>query len=279
MEIANVEQAQAWDGREGDQWTEQADRYEAGSARIMEHLHLAKVVRATDAVLDIGCGTGLATLEAARVATAGDALGIDLSSRMLAYAAQRAAAEGVTNVRYQRADAQVHPFEPESVDALISGFGVMFFGDPAAAWANLARALRPGGQVAVMAWRRLEENEWLMSIRGALALGRELGFPPPDAPTPFSLAAPDRVHRLFGDAGLLDVELTPVDEPMVAGRDADHAYEFISGIGIVEGLLEGVDDAGRAEGLANLRRLLKEAETSEGVLLPTASWLITATRS
>ena len=279
MSIANLEQAEAWDGHEGDQWTDNADRYEGASWRIVAPLMRADRFDPSDRVLDIGCGTGLTTLEAARLASDGHATGVDLSSRMLGFARDRAAAEGVANVSYVQADAQVHPFGAGAADVLISSFGAMFFNDPAAAWANLAGALRPGGRVALLTWRDLPSNEWLMGIRHALALGRELGFPPPDAPTPFSLADPDRVQRILGGAGFTDIELEPVDEPMEAGRDADHAYEFISQVGIVEGLLDGVDEGGRAEGLCNLRDLLKSHESEDGVLLPTAAWLITARRA
>ena len=194
MAIANTEQAQAWDGHEGDQWTEHADRYEGASWRIVAPLMRPDRFEASDRVLDVGCGTGLTTLDAARLATDGHATGVDLSSRMLGFARERAAAEGVANVTYLQADAQVHPFPAAGADVLISSFGVMFFGDPAAAWSNLAGALRPGGRLAVLAWRDLPSNDWLLGIRQALALGRELGFPPPDAPTPFSLADPDRVR-------------------------------------------------------------------------------------
>ena len=279
MAIANTEQAEAWDGHEGDQWTENADRYEGASWRVVAPLMRPDRFEPADRVLDVGCGTGLTTLDAARLVSDGHATGVDLSNRMLGFARDRAATEGVANVTFVQADAQVHPFEPASADVLISSFGAMFFNDPDAAWANLATALRPGGRMAVLAWRELQENEWLMGIRQALALGRELGFPPPDAPTPFSLADPDRVRRILGGAGFTDIELEPIDEPMEVGRDADDAYEFVSQIGIVEGLLDGIDEAGRAEGLANLRDLIKAHESAQGVLLPTAAWLIKATRA
>ena len=230
-------------------------------------------------MLDIGCGTGRSAIEAARLASEGSVLGIDLSSQMLAYAREQAAAEGVTNVTFVQGDAQVHPFEPGAADVAISDSGAMFFGDPVAAFTNIAGGLRPGGRLALLAWRELQDNEWLTTIRGALALGRELGTPPPDAPTPFSLADPDRVQARLTAAGFGEIQLEPVDEPMELGTDADEAFAFFKDSGIVRGLLDGVDDAGRAEGLDNLHAAFKEAETSEGVLLGSSAWLITATRA
>ena len=137
---------------------------------------------------------------------------------------------------------------------------------------------RSGG-LALFAWRELERNEWLTTIRGALALGRELGTPPPDAPTPFSLADPDRVRARLTAAGFSGIDLEPVDEPIEMGPDADEAFAFFERSGIVRGLLDGVDDAGRAQGLDNLRAAFKEAETAEGVLLGSSAWLITASRA
>ena len=160
----------------------------------------------------------------------------------------------------------------------MSHFGAMFFGDPIAAFANIARGLRPGGRLVLLAWRELERNDWIMTFRRALALGRELPTPPPDAPTPFSLADPDRVRERLSSAGFRDIELDAVDEPMEAGVDADDAYAFFSTVGIVNGLLHDVDDAARAQGLDQLRAAFKEAETADGVLLGTSAWLITAIR-
>jgi SAM-dependent methyltransferase len=278
MDIANVEAFEAWDGHEGEHWTEHADRYERSSWRHRPHLVNPSIIGTADRVLDIGCGTGRPTIEAAQLAIEGSALGLDLSSPMLVQARERAADEGVGNVTFVQGDAQVHAFEPDAADVAISHFGAMFFGDPVAAFTNIGRALRPGGRLALLGWREIERNEWLSTIRGALALGRELGTPPPDAPTPFSLADPARVQARLTAAGFRDVELTPVDERVEMGRDADDAFSFFQHAGIVTGLLDGVDEAGRAQGLDNLRAAFKEAETSEGVLLGSSAWLITATR-
>ncbi len=278
MEIANQEMFEAWDGEEGDDWTDHAARYERSGRRHLPHLVNPSIVGASDRVIDIGCGTGRSTIEAALLTSEGSALGIDLSSRMLGKAREQAAAEGVSNVSFVQGDAQVHPFDPERADVAISDTGCMFFGDPVAAFANIGRGLRLGGRLALLAWRELDQNEWLMTVRGALALGRTLPTPPPDAPTPFSLADPERVTARLTAAGFEDIQLDPVDEPMEMGTDAEDAFEFFKGTGVVRGLLEGVDEAGRAQALDDLHTAFKQAETADGVLLGSAAWLITATR-
>ncbi|MET0902412.1 MAG: methyltransferase domain-containing protein [Acidimicrobiales bacterium] len=279
MEIANVEMFEAWNGQEGDDWTANAARYEGSGRRHRPHLINPSIIGAGDRVLDIGCGTGRSAIEAAKLATDGSTLGIDLSAQMLAFAREQAAAEGVTNVTFVQGDAQVQPFEPGALDVAISDSGVMFFADPIAAFANIGEGLRAGGRLALIVWRELQENAWLTTIRSALALGRELGTPPPDAPTPFSMADPDRVQARLTAAGFSEIQLEPIDEPMEMGADADESFAFFKDSGIVRGLLDGVDDAGRAEGLDNLHIAFKEAETAEGVLLGSACWLVTATRA
>src|SRR2546425_11376310 len=112
--VANVEMAAAWDGEEGANWAANADRYDAGAAGYNPHLLRAARISAPDAIVDIGCGNGSSTRDAARVAAQGTVLGLDLSSRMLAYARERANNEGLTNVSFEQGDAQVHPFKAES---------------------------------------------------------------------------------------------------------------------------------------------------------------------
>lgn len=278
MEIANVEQAAAWDGHEGESWAAQADRIDHVARRHSPHLVAPGLVEPTDRVLDIGCGNGASSIAAARLAADGSVLGLDLSRPMLAVARKRAADAGLVNVVFEQADVQVHRFEPGAADLVISEFGGMFFGDPVAAYRNLAGALRPGGRLRMLAWRDLADNEWLSSIRAALALGRDLPTPPPGAPTPFSLADPVRVERLLTEAGFAEVALEPEDEPMEVGDDLDHACDFVATLGIVEGLLEDLEPEQREQGLANLRQVLADHATPDGVVLGSAAWVITAVR-
>lgn len=277
-EVVNTEQAVAWDGHEGDVWTEQADRYDRASHRIWKRFVEAQLVHRADRVVDVGCGTGGPTRDVARRAPEGEVIGIDLSTRMLELARKRSTDEGLDNVTFVRGDAQVFPFEPEAIDVAMSSFGAMFFNDPVAAYTNIGGGLRRGGTLALLAWRTLQENEWLMSLRGALAVGRPLPMPPPDAPTPFALAEPERVRSILGSAGFGDIELEPIDEMIDLGTDAADALEFATTMGIVEGLTGGLDAEARAEAMANLSDLFHERETADGVLLASAAWLITARR-
>ncbi len=276
IEVVNTEQAAAWDGHEGDVWTEQADRYDRASRRIWQHFVGRKLIGRSRCVVDLGCGTGGPTRDVARLACEGEVTGIDLSTRMLALARKRSAAEGLANVTFVRGDAQVFPFEPESFDVAMSSFGSMFFNDPVAAFTNIGGALRPSGTLALLAWRRLEDNEWMMSLRGALAVGRQLPVPPANAPTPFALAEPERVHTILWSAGFDDVELEPIDELVDLGSDASDAMEFAKTMGIVEGLTDGLDPETGAKAMSNLADLFVERETSDGVLLSSGAWLITA---
>jgi SAM-dependent methyltransferase len=278
MTIANVEMAKVWDGDEGEQWTENADRYDAVAAPYSQRLMAAARIAAGDRVLDIGCGTGESTRRAAREASSGSALGVDLSARMLTRAQERSGDEGITNIDFLQADAQVHRFDKSAFDVVISRFGAMFFSDPVAAFRNVATAVRPGGRLALLSWQELAKNEWLASFRDALAAGRTLPTPPAGAPGPFGLADAGGVRHILGEAGLDDVELVALEEPICFGNDAGDAWPFVAGMGVVKGLTEGLDDDTRTQALDRLQRVLEEHESEAGVTFASSAWLITVRR-
>jgi SAM-dependent methyltransferase len=277
--IVNADMAAAWDGPEGDHWTEQAAHYERTTQPHRERLLAAGLIGDGDVVLDVGCGTGSLTRAAALRAFAGSALGVDLSRRMLDLARQLTEAEAITNATYEQADAEVRPFVGGSVDVVVSSFGAMFFGDPVRAFTNLAGALRPGGRVGLLAWREMARNDWLSTLRGALAAGRKLPVPPTGAPGPFGLADADQVRGLLADVGLVDVELEPVDEPMELGGDADDAYEYVAGMGFTRGLTADLDAATSSAALDSLRAAMVRAQTDGVVRFDSSAWLITARRA
>ena len=276
IDSSNADQLRAWDGDEGRYWADHADYFDRSVAAYHQKLLATAAIGERDRVLDIGCGTGQTTRDAARAAAHGSAFGVDLSSQMLDCASLRAANEGLTNVTFAQADAQIHPFEPAGYDVAISRSAAMFFGDPDAAFSNIGRALRPGGRLALLTWQPLAGNEWIREISGALAAGRERSAPPPDAPGPFALSDPDRVHALLGRAGFTDVELEGVTAGMWFGNDAADAHRFV--MGLMGWMLEGLDDEGRTRADTALLEAMSAHQTTEGVFFDSAAWVITATR-
>ena len=272
---SNLEQNRAWDGDEGSYWAAHAERFDEAVAGYHEQLMQAAAINPRSRVLDIGCGTGQTTRDAARSAPAGSALGVDLSREMLDVARRCADLEGVANAAFLHADAQVHAFEPESFDVAISRTGTMFFGDLVAAFTNIRRALRSGGRLAMVAWQPVSENEWFREIGAAMAAGRDLPGPPPDAPSPYSLSDPDRVRRLLAEAGFAETDFEDLRAPMYFGPDAADAHGFVFNLNAW--MLEGLDEAGRRRASDDLYASMSAHETERGVVYGSAMWLTTAT--
>jgi len=278
--VVNVEQAEEWDGRQGDHWVRYADRYDALSQRITPHLTEAAAVGASDHVLDVGCGCGLTTRIAARAASAGSVLGIDLSAAMLHEAERRARAEGLANVHFQQGDVQVQAFSPAEFDLALSRFGVMFFEDPVAAFANIASAIRTGGRFVFLCWQDLARNDWIMVPAGAaLAFVPFPDLGPEGAPGAFSLADPARTRGLLMDAGFEGIEINEVTEKVFLGENAAHATEFLRGTGMARLLFEGVDADTERKAIDAVRDVLEAHEQLEGIWLDSAAWLVAGRRA
>ncbi|HVE26219.1 MAG TPA: class I SAM-dependent methyltransferase [Sporichthya sp.] len=278
VDPTNSETFKSWDGPGGQYWAANATTFDDSMAAYLPPLFDAVALTAGERVLDIGCGNGVTTLEAARRAAPGRAMGLDLSSSMLEVARHRATEQRVANVDFLQGDAQIYPFVPGGFDVVLSRFGVMFFAEPATAFANIARGVRPGGRLAMLVWQRAEVNEWMSAVAAALAAGRTLPAPPPGAPGPASLGDPDHVRQLLVGAGFTGVELTGVDEPMRFGPDVDNAYEFVFGLSFVAALLKDLDEPARAAALAELRSVIAAHLTPGGVEFGAAAWVVTAVR-
>jgi SAM-dependent methyltransferase len=277
--IANVEEAKYWNTAESRHWIDYQDRHDAVVAPLGAHLFAPARIATRDQVLDVGCGCGDTTRVVARAAAAGHATGIDLSAAMLERARIVAEQEGLDNVSFQQGDAQVHPFDATALDVVISRFGVMFFADPTAAFANLARATREQGRLAFVCWQGFPRNDWIF-VPATAALAH---VPPPDPgspddPGPFSLADPDRVRSILSAAGWHDLDMREVKEQLPLGDDVDEALTFTLGIRFFRRLFTDVDEATVRRAIAAVRDALAAHETSDGVMLGSTAWLVTARR-
>jgi SAM-dependent methyltransferase len=277
-ECANTAQAAEWDGPAGAHRTRHAAVFDAETRPHNERFRAAADVAPRDRVLDIGCGTGQTTRDAARAAVAGSALGIDLSAQMLEHARRLSGEEGLANVSFLQADAQVHRFPAASFEVGISRFGTMFFADPVAAFGNIGQALTRGGRLVLMVWQARDRNEWTTAIREALAGDNPLPPPPTDGPHPFSLADPAVAEGILTAAGFAGISFTDVREPVYYGPDSAVAFDVVRGLRSTRDLLAGLDAGDAERALDRLRATLAAHQAADGVFLDARSWIIAARR-
>jgi len=253
----NADQAAYWNGAGGRHWTARQAMQDALLAPVSERLIAAAQVKPGERAIDIGCGCGGTTLEIAAITgEAGRALGLDLSEPMIARARERAA-QAKSPAKFLVADATVHDVSAERADLLTSRFGVMFFADPALSFANMRRALKPGGRLAFVCWREARLNPWMtVPLRAATRHAPRLPELGPEDPGPLSFADEARVRRILSAAGFTDIALAPHDLELdlAVGQGLDNAIASTLEIGPASRALDNQPDAVRAAAIAEIAR-------------------------
>jgi SAM-dependent methyltransferase len=204
-------QAALWNGGAGRAWVDEQELMD----QVLEPFETLLVEQVTYGegarVLDVGCGTGTTTLAVAQRTRVSHCTGIDISETVIAAARARAERDRA-RATFICADAQSHAFSPASFDAIISRFGVMFFADPVAAFANLRRAARDGAALRFVAWRSAAENPFMTTAeRAAAPLLPDMPPRDHDAPGQFALADRERVRRILSESGWTDIDIRPID--------------------------------------------------------------------
>ncbi|KSB88758.1 SAM-dependent methyltransferase [Caulobacter vibrioides] len=282
MTERNVHQIADWNGRTGERWVANQARLD----RMLKAYGRAAVEAAAPAageqVLDIGCGAGAGSLEiAALVGPSGAVLGVDVSEPLVERARELAAE--TANARFQVADASRALLPVEDFDLLFSRFGVMFFDDPAGAFAHMRRALKPGGRLAFVCWRGAGENDWVRLPMKAIApIVGPPAPPPPQAPGPFSFGDRARVERILGEAGFVDVAFTAVDHPITFGEGEspqaaiEDAVDLAFQVGPLTRALADQPDAVRQQAIPLVREAFAAKAVGEAVVIEGAGWVVTA---
>ncbi|MFB7246786.1 SAM-dependent methyltransferase [Streptomyces populi] len=275
---ADGEQAKRWNGPAGNAWVESQDMVDALFAPLEELLVEAFPAGQGGRVLDVGCGTGGTTVAVARrLGPGGRCVGVDISEPMVEAARARAEREGVA-ASFVRADAQDHVFGSPAFDAVVSRFGVMFFSDPARAFANLRRAAREGAGLRFVVWRGIAENPFMTTAeRAAAPLVPGLPAREPDAPGQFALADAGRVRALLEGAGWAGVDLRPVDVTCVMPEK--ELVPYFSRFGPVGIALRDADEATRARVVPAVRTAFEPFVHGAEVRFTAACWQIDARAS
>ncbi|NIP13202.1 MAG: methyltransferase domain-containing protein [Pseudomonadales bacterium] len=273
MRNDNADQIEFWNGPTASNWVAAEERMNELLAPITAAVLEAAAVKPNETVLDVGCGCGATSRTMADAGAT--VLGIDISEPMLARARERAESESLTFIE---ADAQSHPFDT-AFDLLFSRFGVMFFADPVAAFANLRAALKADGRLCFVCWRAPAENPWLgVGMAAAQPFLPPAETPDPRAPGPFAFADPDYLNQVLNDAGFEDVAITPHDPQMRLGADLAEAMEFVTRVGPLSNALKELEPDQREAALAAVRKALTPFAGPSSVLLGGACWIATGQR-
>ncbi len=273
---SNEQQIEYWNGRAGQRWAAQQERIDWNLAEITEAVIPFARAKPGEHILDIGCGCGTATLMLARaVRPNGSVAGVDISAPMLAVARARAHS-GQADIPFIEADASVYDFQP-TFDLVFSRFGVMFFADPFAAFANIHKAVAPKGRLAFVCWRAMPENMWAAApFAAAKHLLPPQEAPDPYAPGPFAFADGARLTDILSRAGFQDIALAKFDGAMNMGDTAAEAANEALNIGPLARAAAELDDAARAKILDVVATAMQKFATPRGIAPAAACWLVSA---
>jgi len=277
----NEEQRQRWNGIDGEYWARQHDRLDRTLAPVTGPLLALAAPAAGSTVIDVGCGCGATTVELARtVGSSGRVTGIDISEPMLGCAKERL--REYANTTFLLGDAADLPLHNLGAELIVSRFGVMFFGDPVAAFTNLRTALVPGGRVRFACWRPIQENPWLqIPLHAVYEHAPRLPKPGPEEPGPFAFAEPARVTRALTAAGFTTPSFSRLDIhlDLAAGGTIEDAAIHASETGPAKRALAGQPDDIRARAIESIRRALTPYASPTGVNLAGGVWLVAADRA
>ena len=235
-------------------------------------------------VLDVGCGFGDTTLRLARrVGNSGKAVGVDCAENFVRMAETEARKEGVANASFFVADVQADDLRGP-YDQAFGRFGTMFFEMPGAAMRNVRRALRPGGTLMQIVWRRREENPWLheaeLRVKEIVpAVSHEETDQVHCGPGPFSMAGPDMVSTMLRVAGFERIAFERYDCDICIGRDLDDAIAFAMALGPAGEAIRLAGEEGekrKPRVIEALKEALAPFVRGNGVWAPSSTWFITA---
>jgi len=279
MPADNSAQIAEWNGPLGARWATQQQEMDALTAPYGQDALNAAATVSGERVLDVGCGCGASTLALGRAVGAnGVVVGADVSRPMLEIARRRAADAGLAHVTFAEADTSSADL-PKDLDLIFSRFGVMFFAEPAAAFAHMRRAMKGTGRLAFVCWRAAKDNPWasvpVAAARQALKLEAPAGDP--HAPGPFAFADHARVSAILAEAGFREIEIEPFEHLMPLGSNPRAAAEYATRSGPVSRLVREASPENAPRIIEAVEKAITPLAARDGsIALPGRTWVVAA---
>jgi protein-tyrosine-phosphatase/SAM-dependent methyltransferase len=285
LRLAAVSESEQWQGERATRWIAMSDAIEGQLGPVSDVLFAAAGLRPGERVLDVGCGTGPTTRHAATlVAPGGSVVAADVSAEMIAAASSRPVPESAAPIEWITADVQSWSSDGKPFDVVLSRFGVMFFADAAAAFANLHALAAAGGRLCVSVWApRPASPLFQLVLDATLAELRARGVEPAVTAEdwgPFSLGDAPRVVAMLEDAGWRDVAWTPhrLAFPIGGGLGPQQAAPIALQVGPTRAVLVDVDGDTIAAVEARVVDVLRDHVDAAGhVVLDGSIGIVTAT--
>jgi len=275
----NAPQIEYWNGPAGDKWARLADSQDIMLETLGSAAMGACDIQSGHTVLDVGCDSGMTSIEIARrVGAEGHVIGVDISTPMLNVGRTRLETLKIDGVSFENKDVANYPFEAGMFDRVFSRFGVMFFIDPIAAFTNIRSGLKSNGRLAFVCWQALNKNLWL-EIPFKIAL-QHLPAPPPvkpDTPGPLAFADPDRVREILSSAGFCDINLESLETRLPLEIDVPASVEKLVQLGPTGRLLGNAPEDVKARIADDLGVAIAKFQTNSGVMIDSAAWIVSAT--
>ncbi|MDC0545474.1 methyltransferase domain-containing protein [Gammaproteobacteria bacterium] len=279
MEDKNIKQKQFWSGAGGDVWVDKQREMDIMlnplGERAIQGLDLSGEIK----ILDIGCGCGATTLEIAKAVTQGEVIGVDISEPMLERATKTASDMMLINTSFQVKDVQVDEMPLSYFDIAFSRFGVMFFEDPFEAFKNINHSLKDNGQLSFVCWQHASLNPWQSLSIQVIKEFLDLPAPAPKSPGPFAFEDKSYINEILTESGFRDIEIKDNQEDIVmfSGKSIREACEdYLTINPVVTEMLKNSPTELREEILEALIGKFSDFHNNEGLLFPSATWIVTA---
>ncbi|MGI9328225.1 MAG: class I SAM-dependent methyltransferase, partial [Pseudomonadales bacterium] len=273
MSEANKDQIEFWNGEAGNQWVAEQAYLDSLLAPLSEQALAAAAPKATERVLDVGCGCGTTSLLLAQ--RCAEILGVDISGPMIKRAQESSADQA--NASFTQADASAWRGD-QPFDLAFSRFGVMFFDDPVAAFSNIRRNLSDSGRLCFICWRAPQDNPWL-AVPMAAAQPFLPEAPAADGPNPFAFADTDFVTDVLTQAGFQAPNFALTETQLTLGQGIEEAIAFLTRIGPLSRVVSELDQPTQEKALAAARAALEPLVSAEGLRMDASTWIVTAAAS